>query len=101
MLPATATPTRTSTGTPTKTATPIPTATPSKTPTPQPPGGCSICSYDAYNCSDFGTQAAAQACYNYCMAQVGYDVHQLDADDDGEACESLPRLFAGWLFRWP
>jgi hypothetical protein len=35
------------------------------------------------------------------MDKVGYDVHGLDADDDGEACESLPLIFAGWQFRWP
>lgn len=38
------------------------------------------------------------------MAQVGYDVHRLDADNDGIACEGLlPREvfgFGGWVFRW-
>ncbi len=86
-VPATATPT----GTPF-----IPTRTPSPTPvqtaTQSPPGNCTICTHDAYNCSDFNTQAQAQACFNYCWGQVGYDVHNLDADGDGVACESLPRI---------
>lgn len=93
---ATATTAPQSTATATSTTAPQPTATS----TTQPPGGCSICSYDAYNCSDFSTQAEAQACFNYCWAQVGYDVHQLDADDNGVACESLPRVFGGWVFKW-
>ena len=81
--------------TPTPTAThqppPPPTNTPIPTATNQPlPAGCSICSYDAYNCSDFNTQSQAQSCHDYCWQQVGYDVHGLDADNNGEACESLP-----------
>lgn len=73
---------------------------PLSTPTPSPtsPGGCAICSYDAYNCSDFSTQLQAQACFDYCLVQVGYDVHGLDADADGEACESLP---GGWQLELP
>lgn len=106
------TPTATATNTPAFIASPTatntvvftatPTATAVATATPQAPAGCSICSYDAYNCSDFSTQRAAQACHDYCMARVGYDVHKLDADGDGEACESLPRLVTvgGWVFVW-
>ena len=82
----TATWTRTPTMTPTRTNTVKPTAT--RTPT-SPPAVCP-CHADLRNCSDFSTQAAAQACYDYCMVQVGYDVHRLDSDGDGEACESLP-----------
>lgn len=81
----------------------VPTQTPMPpaTSTPQPPAGCSICSYDAYNCSDFKTQREAQACYEYCMAMVGYDVHRLDGDGNGVACESLPRVKVGeWMFVW-
>lgn len=98
----TATPTKTPTATPTKTPTATATkvATATATATKSAPGGCSTCAYDAYNCSDFGTQAAAQACHDYCMVQVGYDVHRLDADDDGVACESLPLVFGGWVFEW-
>lgn len=113
------TPTHTPSPTPTNTATPThtPTATATQaataTHTPRPPtatatatqsapGGCSICNYDAYNCSDFDTQAQAQACHDYCWSIVGYDVHNLDSDGDGEACESLPvPAGGGWQLRWP
>jgi len=48
-----------------------------------------ICSYNAYNCSDFSTHASAQAVYSYCFKSAG-DIHILDGDGDGQACESLP-----------
>ena len=35
------------------------------------------------NCSDFGTRERAQREF----LQSGVDIHQLDADDDGKACE--------------
>ncbi len=94
----TATATATSAPTPTATATatqrPTATATEASTVTVTPtqsgmPTVCD-CSGDLYNCSDFGTRAAAQACYDYCHALTGRDVHRLDSDGDGEACESLP-----------
>lgn len=47
-----------------------------------------ICSYNAYNCSDFKTHAEAQEVFQYCGA--GGDIHDLDRDSDGIACESLP-----------
>lgn len=96
--------------TPTFTSTPIPTNTPTATATLQPtatptvaaPPGCTVCTSDVYNCSDFDTQAQAQACYTYCFQQVGYDVHHLDADGDGEACESLPMPSSGhWQLKLP
>lgn len=40
-----------------------------------------------YNCSDFETQAEAQAVYEKC----GTDVNGLDRDKDGIVCESLPK----------
>ncbi|MFH1376256.1 MAG: excalibur calcium-binding domain-containing protein [Candidatus Woesearchaeota archaeon] len=46
----------------------------------------SDCSYNKYNCADFSTQAQAQVMLEKC----GYDVHYLDGDGDGVACESLP-----------
>lgn len=49
-----------------------------------------VCAHDEYNCSDFETQQEAQAVFDYCMAQVGTDVHRLDGNNDGVACESLP-----------
>ena len=45
------------------------------------------CSYNKYNCADFNTQAEAQAVMIYCGNE---DIHYLDGDDDGIACESLP-----------
>ena len=73
---------------PTPTATP--TRRPTRTPTPTRRPGVCACYADLYNCSDFSTQAEAQACFDYCMTTVGYDVHRLDGDGDGIACESLP-----------
>ena len=61
----------------------------SPTPTATPAPVCE-CWANLYNCSDFGTQAEAQTCFDFCMATVGYDVHRLDGDGDGIACESLP-----------
>lgn len=88
---------------PTATNTPLPTAQPTATNTPQPtattvtlptPTATTallyICDHDAYNCSDFNTQAEAQTVFNYC-ATLGFgDIHKLDQNNDGEACESLP-----------
>jgi hypothetical protein len=49
------------------------------------------CSSNTYNCSSFSTHAEAQSVYDGCLAQVGYDVHGLEGNDnDGLACESLP-----------
>lgn len=47
-----------------------------------------ICSYNAYNCSDFSTHAEAQEVFEYCGG-VNNDIHVLDRDKDGVACESL------------
>ena len=47
------------------------------------------CSYNTYNCSDFYTQVEAQACFEYCYPVSG-DIHWLDDDGDGRACELLP-----------
>lgn len=48
-----------------------------------------ICSYNAYNCGDFLTHREAQNTYDLCGG-VSNDVHKLDRDADGVACESLP-----------
>jgi hypothetical protein len=79
-------PTATATATCTLTSTVPQTHTATATATSGP---CS-CSGDIYNCSDFGTHAEAQACYEHCMRVVGRDIHRLDWDGDGIACESLP-----------
>lgn len=47
-----------------------------------------ICSYDAYNCSNFKTRSEAMKVFNQCGG-VKKDIHKLDADKDGIACESL------------
>ena len=49
-----------------------------------------VCSSNTYNCEDFDTKAKAQAVYYQCKQEVGSDIHLLDMDDDGLACESLP-----------
>lgn len=69
---------------PTKTSVPMP-DTPAAT-----SGPVCDCSGDLYNCSDFSRQYKAQACYNYCVAQGRGDIHRLDSNGDGQACESLP-----------
>lgn len=48
------------------------------------------CSGNLHNCSDFKTHAEAQACYEHCLRITGKDVHRLDGNGDGKACESLP-----------
>ena len=60
-----------------------PPATPSPVPGPAPaPPGSDL------DCSDFATRAAAQAEFDRYFPAYG-DVHQLDGDGDGEACESF------------
>ncbi|MBT4191862.1 MAG: excalibur calcium-binding domain-containing protein [Candidatus Diapherotrites archaeon] len=41
------------------------------------------CSYNTYNCSDFKIQKEAQKIFEMCEN----DVHDLDRDNDGVACE--------------
>lgn len=82
--------------------TPVPTETPvvlpaSAEPAPAvrsegiilPVAACD-CSGNSLNCGDFTRRSEAQACFDYCMATVGSDVHELDANNDRVACESLP-----------
>ena len=49
-------------------------------------GVCS-CSGNIYNCGDFSSHTAAQACYDYCRSLGKGDIHGLDRDKDGIACE--------------
>ena len=56
-------------------------------PTEQPPAEICDCSGNHLNCPDFGTHASAQACYEYCISIGRGDVHGLDRDDDGTACD--------------
>jgi hypothetical protein len=45
---------------------------------------------DEYNCDDFETQPQAQAFFDK-LGGTSHDIHRLDGDKDGEACESLPK----------
>ncbi|HEY4513751.1 MAG TPA: thermonuclease family protein [Candidatus Paceibacterota bacterium] len=47
------------------------------------------CTKNAYNCSDFATQAEAQKAFETCGG-ASNDIHKLDSDGDGKVCESLP-----------
>ena len=55
-----------------------------------PPTGACNCTGPDLNCADFSTQAEAQACFDYCKGRGYGDIHGLDGDNDGIACESLP-----------
>jgi competence protein ComEC len=69
--------------------TPTVSPTPAPTPTPTPPSLldiCGPCAASDCNCSDFDTQAEAQAC----LDADPTDPFNLDGDNDGIACESLP-----------
>jgi hypothetical protein len=82
-IPANIGPIPTETPTPVD-ATAVPTAVPGATATPAPgtPG-------DIFNCSDFPSQAAAQAY----LRQYPSDPSRLDANNDGIACEDNPAPF--------
>ena len=47
------------------------------------------CSVNTYNCDDFKTYADAQRVFELCGG-VDNDIHLLDRDGDGKACETLP-----------
>ncbi|KKQ43394.1 MAG: hypothetical protein US60_C0002G0002 [Microgenomates group bacterium GW2011_GWC1_37_8] len=51
--------------------------------------GTTECSSNKYNCTDFKTHAEAQAIFDSCGG-FSNDIHKLDSDGDGVACESLP-----------
>lgn len=51
--------------------------------------GTYTCSSNKYNCTDFKTHAEAQAVFDQCGG-ADNDIHKLDNNKDGEACESLP-----------
>ena len=56
---------------------------------PKPTKTKTVCSCrsDRYNCADIETRRKAREKYECCMLKVGYDVHNLDGDSDGIACE--------------
>lgn len=45
------------------------------------------CSAQLHQCSDFASWSIAQACFMQCQVNAGYDIHLLDADGNGIACE--------------
>lgn len=47
------------------------------------------CSSNVYNCDDFLTHVEAQILFE-CCGGASNDVHCLDRDGDGLACETLP-----------
>jgi hypothetical protein len=77
-------------GIPTATPQPVPTSTPTVSPTATTVSGPCQCHGDLYNCSDFETQDTAQQCFNWCSSQGAGDIHKLDFNNDGIACESNP-----------
>lgn len=48
------------------------------------------CSKDKYNCKDFPLSdgTTAQQCYDYCKSIGKGDIHKLDRDKDGKACDA-------------
>lgn len=85
----TASVTATASLTPTQTRTHTPAPTSTVAPTSQPAGPVCDCSHDAYNCGSFplpnGT--SSDECFQYCLSQGAGDIHRLDGDNDGDACE--------------
>ncbi len=45
---------------------------------------------DDYNCDDFSSQPEAQSFFEK-VGGTGNDINRLDGNNDGEACESLPK----------
>jgi len=45
------------------------------------------CSSNRYNCDSFLSSTDAQLCYNHCINLGAGDIHDLDRDNDGNACE--------------
>lgn len=74
--------------------TPVPTATitltPTVTKTPSP-YATEVCSCKVkYTCNDFPSEAAAQACYNYCTVHRKIYIGLDDGNGNGRVCEGLP-----------
>jgi hypothetical protein len=61
---------------------------PKKT-TTNPPDDPPQCKVNVFNCDDFSSQGEAQAVFEECGG-LSNDIHHLDGDEDGIACESLP-----------
>ena len=50
---------------------------------------CYVCNEDIYNCANFNSQEDAQRLFDCCESFGFGDIHRLDADGNGVACESL------------
>lgn len=83
------TPSFTVTFTPGPTFTPRPTLTltPALQPLPSSTAMVCICSRD-YDCGEFLSQYAAQACFIQCGGSTSFDWSKLDNNGNGQACES-------------
>ncbi len=65
------------------------TAAPTSAPASAPQATCN-CRGPDLDCSDFSSQAQAQACFAACKSQGLGDIFRLDGDHDGRVCERLP-----------
>lgn len=72
------------------TPTVIPVEIPTAIPSPLPSTITYECDFDFYNCPFFGTHAEAQQVFEYCRNLGFGDIHGLDGDNNGLACEDLP-----------
>jgi hypothetical protein len=45
------------------------------------------CTSALYTCTNFSSWSVAQACYTHCQVTAGFDIHGLDLDRNGIACE--------------
>jgi len=55
---------------------------------PEEPDIDYVCSTNVYNCGDFNSHSEAQYVFEYCGG-LSNDIHRMDGDNDGIACESL------------
>jgi len=62
-------------------------------------GACD-CSADLHDCPDFRTHEEAQACLEHCKDLGSGDIHRLDQDNDGDACECDPRKRGRCVREW-
>lgn len=91
----TSTPWPTNTATLIPTSTPWPTSSPTVIPTSTPwptvvfviDGASCACVANLYNCEDFHGDGA-QICLAKCWTEVGADIHDLDRNHNGVACEN-------------
>lgn len=81
-------PVQTTTPTPKPTTTNVPVVQP-KTESKPVQNNSYTCSANIYNCPDFATHVEAQEVFEACGG-TSNDVHRLDQDKDGLACETLP-----------